>query len=126
MVLWKRKSEIELIDSGLDYTIIKPGGLLPHFGSSSEKVPGGERHLVVGVDDVFLTRDARTIPREDLAEICVEALTSKASINRSFDLVSDPPGQGTAYQKGDLDALLETLQGKNCKYDDAAALANLS
>ena len=43
---WKRKAERYLIDSGLTYTIIHPGGLVDK--------PGGCRELVVGVDDVMV------------------------------------------------------------------------
>ena len=43
---WKRKAEKYLIESGLTYTIIHPGGLVDK--------PGGCRELVVGVDDVMV------------------------------------------------------------------------
>ena len=35
ILLWKRKSEMYLIDSGLEYTIVHPGGL--------QDKPGGKR-----------------------------------------------------------------------------------
>ena len=46
---WKRKAEKYLIDSGLTYTIIHPGGLIDEAG--------GCRELVVGVDDVIVVVD---------------------------------------------------------------------
>merc|ERR1739845_27270 len=46
VLVWKRRAEMELIRSGLNYAIIHPGGLI------DEK--GGERELVVGVNDEIL------------------------------------------------------------------------
>ena len=44
MVLWKRKAEKALVEAGdLPYTIIHPGGLLPHVGTSKNSDKGGER-----------------------------------------------------------------------------------
>lgn len=48
ILLWKRKAEEYLIKSGLAYTILHPGGLLDKAG--------GEREIVVGVDDNLLVR----------------------------------------------------------------------
>ena len=51
-----------LIESGLDYTIVHPGGLLDQ--------PGGVREILMGIDDKFLsTKDTRSIPRTDVAEV---------------------------------------------------------
>jgi NAD(P)H-binding len=55
-------SQQHLIASGLDYTILHPGGLVDQ--------PGGKRELLLGVDDAFLaTQDTRNVPREDVAEV---------------------------------------------------------
>merc|ERR1711953_615628 len=72
ILLWKRKAELYLMKSGLPYTIIHPGGLLPHFGN--KLVPGGQRELLVGVNDVLMDNpvESRCIPREDLAEVVVQ------------------------------------------------------
>merc|ERR1711972_1243910 len=88
ILLWKRKAELELMGTGLPYTIIHPGGLLPHWGS--KQVPGGERELLVGVNDVMMDndRERRCIPREDLAEVVIQcALESSATKGAVFDLV---------------------------------------
>jgi hypothetical protein len=44
-----------LVNSGLDYCIIHPGGL--------KDTPGGERELLVGVNDTLLEGDDRSVPR---------------------------------------------------------------
>eukprot|EP00164_Ancoracysta_twista_P011769 GFYU01018273.1.p1 GENE.GFYU01018273.1~~GFYU01018273.1.p1 ORF type:complete len:308 (+),score=64.29 GFYU01018273.1:89-1012(+) len=123
-VLWKRLAEKHLVDSGMNYTIVHPGGLLPHFGSSAP-APGGQRELIVGVDDTILVdaekaKEAKNmprgvinlIPREDVAEVMVNALTTKEAINTSFDLASYEPGQETGPEciyTGDLRGLLAKL-----------------
>lgn len=86
ILLWKRKAEEYLVRSGIDYTIIHPGGL--------QDTPGNERELVVGVDDSLLSSTTRSVSREDVARVCVEALTSPAFKNKSFDLASKKKGEG--------------------------------
>lgn len=55
ILLWKRKAEEYLIASGMQYTILHPGGLL-------DKV-GGEREIVSGINDELLAGKIRSIPR---------------------------------------------------------------
>ena len=104
---WKRKAERYLIDSGLTYTIIHPGGLVDK--------PGGCRELVVGVDDVMVDGDGtNTIPRDDVAETMVQSLRHEAFRNRSFDLRSKLEGDGDP--TSDFSRLLAPLGGRNCDY----------
>eukprot|EP00199_Chlamydomonas_sp_CCMP681_P006906 CAMPEP_0119106796 /NCGR_PEP_ID=MMETSP1180-20130426/6323_1 /TAXON_ID=3052 ORGANISM="Chlamydomonas cf sp, Strain CCMP681" /NCGR_SAMPLE_ID=MMETSP1180 /ASSEMBLY_ACC=CAM_ASM_000741 /LENGTH=273 /DNA_ID=CAMNT_0007092183 /DNA_START=48 /DNA_END=869 /DNA_ORIENTATION=+ len=83
---FKRKAEQYLVKSGLTYTIIHPGGLIDQ--------PGGERQLLVGVDDVLVNGEFRTVPRNDVAEVCVQSLLEPGFANRAIDLSSMPPGSG--------------------------------
>ena len=105
ILLWKRKAEKYLIDSGLPYTIVHPGGLLNEAG--------GKREICIGVDD---NRDEgeRSIPREDVAEVLVQALLIPAYRGRSFDIRSKLEGEGEITT--DFAALLEQLGAKNCDY----------
>lgn len=129
IVLWKRKAEKYLISSGIPYTIIHPGGLLPHPGPKANvPAPGGKRQLFVSVDDALVVESDKLkeegkesqsrslIPREDVAEICVQSLLEADAKNRSFDLGSGNEDEGEIYN-GDLKALLATLNGANCNYD---------
>ena len=86
ILVWKRKAEQYLVDSGLDFTIIRAGGLL------GEDKPGGKRMLVVGADDADL--GARSVPRADVAEVAVQALSCADASRRSMDLVSREEGDG--------------------------------
>ncbi|XXG75224.1 hypothetical protein AAC387_Pa07g3780 [Persea americana] len=87
ILVWKRKSEQYLADSGVPYTIIRPGGLLD--------TEGGLRELLVGKDDELLKTETKTIPRADVAEVCVQALQFEEAKFKAFDLASKPEGTGT-------------------------------
>ncbi|VAI39151.1 unnamed protein product [Triticum turgidum subsp. durum] len=87
ILVWKRKSEQYLADSGVPYTIIRPGGL--------QDKDGGVRELIVGKDDELLQTDTKAIPRADVAEVCVQALQYEEVKFKAFDLASKPEGEGT-------------------------------
>jgi uncharacterized protein YbjT (DUF2867 family) len=89
ILLWKRKAEEYLINSGLTYTIVHPGGLTLD--------EGGQRELLMGVDDALIGPDVprtrRRIPRADVAEVCVQSLLLPGARNRcatAFPLLPHP------------------------------------
>ncbi|CAM9364896.1 unnamed protein product, partial [Ectocarpus sp. 12 AP-2014] len=84
-IVESRKAEEYLIASGMTYTIIHPGGLLDK--------EGGKRQLVLDIDDKMLERKSRSIPRADVAQLCVECLEIDAAKNRSFDVASNEEGE---------------------------------
>ncbi|KAL8094128.1 uncharacterized protein At5g02240-like [Apium graveolens] len=87
ILVWKRKAEQYLADSGVPYTIIRAGGL--------QDKEGGIRELLVGKDDELLKTDTRTISRADVAEVCIQALQFEEAKFKAFDLSSKPEGTGT-------------------------------
>nr|WP_286186496.1 SDR family oxidoreductase [Geitlerinema sp. P-1104] len=91
ILIWKRKAEQYLIDSGLAYTIIRAGGLLDE--------PGGDRELLVGDDDRLLNQPPEgvkpSIPRADVAELVVQAFRETTARNIAFDVISNPQGLAT-------------------------------
>ncbi|KAL7195302.1 hypothetical protein ACSBR1_035511 [Camellia fascicularis] len=87
ILIWKRKAEQYLADSGLPYTIIRAGGL--------QDKEGGVRELLVGKDDELLQTETRTIARADVAEVCIQALQFEEAKFKAFDLASKPEGTGT-------------------------------
>ncbi|PSR17707.1 NAD(P)-dependent oxidoreductase [filamentous cyanobacterium CCP3] len=103
ILIWKRKAEAYLIDSGIDYTIIRAGGL--------QDQPGGQRELVVGKDDALLANPPdgipTSIPRADVAEVVVQALVAPAARNKAFDVISKPAGTPGAAITTDFAALFE-------------------
>jgi hypothetical protein len=62
------------------------------------------------------------VPREDVAEVCVQALKCEKAKNRSFDLISFEPGNGVATT--DFDGFF-ACEG-NCKYESSAKMAEIS
>lgn len=86
ILIWKRKAEQYLIDSGIPYTIIRAGGLLDQ--------PGNVRELLVGRDDAFLSNPPNgiptSIPRADVAEVAIQALREPLARYKAFDLISKP------------------------------------
>uniref|UniRef100_A0A7C8YC66 NAD(P)-binding domain-containing protein n=2 Tax=Opuntia streptacantha TaxID=393608 RepID=A0A7C8YC66_OPUST len=87
ILIWKRKAEQYLADSGIPYTIIRAGGLLDK--------PGGNRELIVGKDDELLQTEYKSIPRPDVAEVCIQAVRYEEAKFKAFDLASKPEGFGT-------------------------------
>ncbi|MBD0268116.1 MAG: SDR family oxidoreductase [Cyanobacteria bacterium Co-bin8] len=103
ILIWKRKAEQFLIDSGIDYTVIRAGGLLDQ--------PGGQRELLVGKDDTLLANPPNgiptSVPRADVAEVVVQALLEPAARNKAFDLISKPEDAPRAAVTSDFKALFE-------------------
>mmetsp|Transcript_2959 Transcript_2959/g.4813 ORF Transcript_2959/g.4813 Transcript_2959/m.4813 type:complete len:311 (-) Transcript_2959:255-1187(-) len=109
IVKWKRKAEVYLMNSGRPYTIVHPGGLV--------NAPGGERELLIGVDDEQDgTTGSLSIPRDDVAEVMLQAVRHIGEYrNRSFDVRAKPVGEGTPTI--DFITLLEGLKGRDCDYN---------
>jgi len=72
---WKLKGEEVVRNSGLNYVILRPGGL--------KDTPGGTGQLVFDQDDNILG----TISREDIAEICVKALVIPNIQKVTFEII---------------------------------------
>eukprot|EP00244_Chara_vulgaris_P009503 TRINITY_DN4052_c0_g1_i3.p1 TRINITY_DN4052_c0_g1~~TRINITY_DN4052_c0_g1_i3.p1 ORF type:complete len:389 (-),score=73.26 TRINITY_DN4052_c0_g1_i3:345-1511(-) len=87
ILIFKRQAEQYLVDSGVPYTIVRAGGLLDK--------DGGKRQLLFSKDDKLLETTTRSIPRADVAEVCVQALLCPEALNKAFDLASLDEGQGT-------------------------------
>jgi len=98
ILIWKRKAEQYLIDSGINYTIVRAGGLLNE--------PGGKRELLVGKDDRLLKNPPddipTSIPREDVAELVIRALQIEEAKNKAFDTISKPPSENVANVENDF------------------------
>jgi uncharacterized protein YbjT (DUF2867 family) len=101
ILVWKRKAEQYLIDSGIDYTIIRAGGLLDKAG--------GVRELLVGKDDEFLNHPPNgiptSIPRADVAEMVVQALQTPNARNKAFDIISKPEEDSSTVITTNFEAL---------------------
>ncbi|CDP06601.1 unnamed protein product [Coffea canephora] len=99
ILIWKRKAEQYLADSGIPYTIIRAGGL--------QDKEGGVRELLIGKDDELLQLETRTLPRADVAEVSIQAVQFEEAKNKAFDLASKP--EGTAAPTKDFKALFSQV-----------------
>ena len=70
----KGEADAELAASGLEYTIVRPGGLTDEPGTGRVKLG----------DDV----GSGQIPRDDVAAVVAASLHEPATVGRTFDLIS--------------------------------------
>jgi len=94
ILYYKRVSEEYLVQSGIDYTIIHPGGL------SNE--PEGQREFIIGKNDSIYETGPLMVTRGDVAEVVVQSLLNENAINKSFDVTSSKETQDsvkTDFQK---------------------------
>ena len=75
---WKQQAEQYLKTSGLNYTIVRPGGLKNEDNADSV--------VMSGADTLF----EGSIPRQKVAQVCVESLTSRQSQNKVLEIISQP------------------------------------
>ena len=92
-----------MIDSGIDYTIIRAGGLVD--------LEGGVRQLLVGKNDTLLNNPPEgippSIPRADVAGVVVQALKEPDARNKAFDIISKPEDAPNAVVTKDFAALFQ-------------------
>ncbi len=75
ILYWKQQGENYLRASGLNYTIVRPGGL------KNDEVSG---ILVMSKADTLFEG---SIPRQKVAEVCVESLSQPAAVNKVVEIV---------------------------------------
>jgi uncharacterized protein YbjT (DUF2867 family) len=79
VLIWKARGEQAVRDSGVPYTIVRPGGLV------NEPADGGK---VVGIQgDPRL--DSAVIPRADVAKVCVAAIAEPAARNKTLEIIRE-------------------------------------
>jgi uncharacterized protein YbjT (DUF2867 family) len=76
ILVWKRQGEKYLEQSGLDYTIVRPGGLKNEDNS--------DRIVMSSVDTLF----DGSIPRQKVAQVCVEALFQPGASRKLVEIVA--------------------------------------
>jgi uncharacterized protein YbjT (DUF2867 family) len=75
ILYWKQQGENYLRQSGLKYTIVRPGGL------KNDEVAG--LLVMSGADTLF----DGSIPRQKVAEVCVESLFQPAAANKVVEII---------------------------------------
>lgn len=79
ILVWKGVGERWLQESGLRWTIVRPGGL-----KESEDALDTEAVLYTGPDE----QDSQSIPRRLVARVCLDALDTPASEGRILEITS--------------------------------------
>jgi uncharacterized protein YbjT (DUF2867 family) len=75
VLMWKGRGEEAVRESGIPYTIVRPGGLTDE--------PGGMKPLLFGQGDKISGR----ISRADVAEVCLRALQQPEALNTTFEVI---------------------------------------
>ncbi len=88
ILVWKKQAEEYIQKSGLTYTIVRPGGL------KNEDNPNSI--VMQSADTLF----DGSIPREKVAQVCVEALFEPAAGNKIVEIVAKP--EATSKSFGEL------------------------
>jgi uncharacterized protein YbjT (DUF2867 family) len=83
---WKQQAEQYLQSSGLNYTIVRPGGL---------KNEDNDNPVVMSKADTLFDG---SIPRQKVAQVCVESLTSLQSRNKVLEIVSAPTAPAKSWE----------------------------
>jgi uncharacterized protein YbjT (DUF2867 family) len=78
ILVWKKQAEGYLQNSGLTYTIVRPGGL------KNEDNP--DAIVLEPADQLF----EGSIPRQKVAQVCVEALFHPEARNQVVEVVAKP------------------------------------
>jgi uncharacterized protein YbjT (DUF2867 family) len=99
ILVWKRLGEQWLEASGLDWTIVRPGGL-----SEDDSRAASEGVVYSGPD----TQESNSIPRRLVARVCLDALETPAAIGRIIEVTSSGSQPPTALQQWLADGALST------------------
>ncbi|MFH7028957.1 MAG: NAD(P)H-binding protein [Heteroscytonema crispum UTEX LB 1556] len=85
ILVWKKQAEEYIQKSGLTYTIVRPGGLKNEDNSNSV--------VMQNADTLF----DGSIPRQKVAQICVEALFEPAARNKIVEIVAKPEAPAKSF-----------------------------
>ena len=79
---WRYKGEEYLRGSGLNYTIVRPGGLTNN--------PAGEQGVLIAQGDEWRKFLRSPLSRDDLALVLIAVLDEPGTRNATFEIVNDP------------------------------------
>ncbi|KAL6746225.1 hypothetical protein V8C86DRAFT_2949924 [Haematococcus lacustris] len=95
VLFWKKRGEEVLQRSGLDYTIIRPGGLKNQLRAG--EVAGNVVARGPGFYGVPPRGQAGSILRRQVAEVCVAALSEPAAANKVVEVIATPDAPALTY-----------------------------
>ena len=87
VLYWKKQAEEYLKKSGLNYTIVRPGGL--------KNEDNNDNIVMCGADTLF----EGSIPRQKVAKVCVESLSQPAAKNRIVEIIAKPDAEAKTWEQ---------------------------
>ena len=90
ILIWKRLGERSLQKSGLDWTVIRPGGLNENENNINNQ------NILFSKEK---TQEEGSIPRRLVAKSCIEALKTKDSIEKIIEITSSEENPKTNMSK---------------------------
>jgi uncharacterized protein YbjT (DUF2867 family) len=87
ILVWKKQAEEYLQKSGLNYTIVRPGGL--------KNEDNADAIVMQGTDTLF----EGSIPRQKVAQVCVEALFKPAAHHKIVEIVAKPEASPKSFEE---------------------------
>ncbi|NEZ59662.1 SDR family oxidoreductase [Adonisia turfae] len=85
VLYWKKQAENYIANSGLTYTIVRPGGL--------RNEDSGDPILMASADTLF----EGGIAREKVAQVCIAALSEPESENKIVEIVMNSEAQAQSF-----------------------------
>ena len=87
VLYWKKQAEAYIQDSGIPYTIVRPGGLKAEDNS--------DNIIMEGADTLF----DGSIPRPKVAQVCVEALFQPQARSKIVEIVARPEAEAKSWEQ---------------------------
>lgn len=86
VLFWKKQAEKYIQQSGLTYTIVRPGGL--------KNEDNDDKIVAKGADSLF----EGSIPRQKVAQVCVAAIAQPAAQNKIVEIVAEPDAEVQSWE----------------------------
>ncbi|MBH8553513.1 SDR family oxidoreductase [Nostocaceae cyanobacterium CENA357] len=87
ILVWKKQAEEYIQKSGLTYTIVRPGGL--------KNEDNTDAIVMQSADTLF----DGSIPRQKVAQVCVESLLEPAARNKVVEIVAKPEATSKSFEE---------------------------
>ena len=87
ILYWKKQAEEYIQKSGLTYTIVRPGGLKNEDNSDS---------IVMEKADTLFEG---SIPRQKVAQVCVESLSNPEARDKIVEIIAKPDAPAKSFQE---------------------------
>jgi uncharacterized protein YbjT (DUF2867 family) len=105
---YKFQGEEALRQSGIDYTIVRPGGLSGGDGQRETKATPAEEHVLAAAAEGDLGSE-RGIHRTNVAAVVYEALQSTDASKKTIEIVARARAEGDASQEDHMKGIFKDI-----------------